>query len=47
MGLGFILCVAPPQDHGVSISEGEGAGKGMEHGGVEEQRCKELELTRS
>ena len=45
MGLGFNLCVAPPQDRGVPISEGKGAGKGMELGGMEEQRCKELELT--
>ena len=36
MGLGFNLCVAPPWDRGVSISEDKGAGKGMEHGGMEE-----------
>ena len=29
------LCVAPPQDHGVLISEGKGSGNGMEHGGME------------
>ena len=40
-GLGFNLCIAPPQDCGVPILEG----KGMGYGGMEEQRFKDLELT--
>ena len=37
MGLGFNLCIAPPQDHGVPILEGKGLGKGVEHRGMRMQ----------
>ena len=29
MKLGFNLCVAPPRDHSVPISEGQGISKGI------------------
>ena len=51
MGLGFNLCVAPPLDCGVPISEGRGSAREKVRtrvqGSTKERRGNELELTGS